>query len=70
MVKTTQLGLIEMASYLCGQYNPKHAIYPTCGNKDFVLSMFFTSSLPTIALFGLQANRLTVAVGTTVFVAL
>jgi hypothetical protein len=52
---------------MCGYYDPSHAIFAGCAKKDFLLTLFFTASLPTIGLFGLQATRLSIAFCSIVF---
>jgi osomolarity two-component system sensor histidine kinase SLN1 len=52
--------------FLCGFYGEPHSNL-NCGQKDFVGVFYYTTGLPTIALFGLGLKRLPAAIGAIVF---
>ncbi|KDQ49238.1 hypothetical protein JAAARDRAFT_43030 [Jaapia argillacea MUCL 33604] len=55
--------------YMCGYYNPNRSLF-TCGKKDFIGTFYYTSGLPTIAMFGLKLDRFPSMVAALIFLIL
>ncbi|EIN11065.1 hypothetical protein PUNSTDRAFT_125617 [Punctularia strigosozonata HHB-11173 SS5] len=51
--------------YACGFY--RHPERHTCGTKDFIGTFYYTTAIPTIALFGLKLNRFPMMLGAVAF---
>ncbi|TFK48812.1 hypothetical protein OE88DRAFT_1663992 [Heliocybe sulcata] len=68
LVATWMWGIYQILfMYLCGYYTADQDWLFKCGTKDFVGTFYYTSGLPTIALFGLKQDRLPALIGALVF---